>query len=55
MKVPQRCDDRENDRQGFLVRSWTTNNVLGSKLFFVTGLVIFVAVVAKLDCPDLLG
>ena len=29
--------------------------VLGLKLFFVTGLVIFIAAVARLDCPDLLG
>ena len=30
-------------------------DVLGPKLFFVTGLVIFVAAVARLVCPDLLG
>ena len=29
--------------------------VLGPKLFFVTGLVIFVTAVARLVCPDLLG
>ena len=30
-------------------------HVLGPKLFFVTGLVIFVTPVARLVCPDLLG
>ena len=30
-------------------------HVLGPKLFFVTGLVIFVSAVARLVCPDLLG
>ena len=30
-------------------------DVLGPKLFFVTGLVIFVTAVARLVCPDLLG
>ena len=29
--------------------------MVGSKLFFVTGLVIFITAVARLDCPDLLG
>ena len=29
--------------------------ILGPKLFFVTGLVIFVTAVARLVCPDLLG
>ena len=29
-------------------------NILGPKLFFVTGLVKFVAAVARLVCPDLL-
>ena len=29
--------------------------ILGPKLFFVTGLVIFIAAVARPDCPDLLG
>ena len=29
--------------------------VLGPKLFFVTGLVIFAIAVARLVCPDLLG
>ena len=29
--------------------------VLGPKLFFVTGLVIFATAVARLVCPDLLG
>ena len=31
------------------------NYVLGPKLIFVTGLVIFVTAVAILVCPDLLG
>ena len=39
--------------QGRQVESDKT--VLGPKLFFVTGLVIFVTAVARLDCPDLLG
>ena len=30
-------------------------SVLGPKLFFVTGLVIFATAVARLVCPDLLG
>ena len=30
-------------------------DLLGPKLFFVTGLVIFVTAVARLVCPDLLG
>ena len=30
-------------------------NLLGPKLFFPTGLVIFVTAVARLVCPDLLG
>ena len=30
-------------------------DVLGPKLIFVTGLVIFVTAVARLVCPDLLG
>ena len=29
--------------------------ILGPKLFFVTGLVIFVTAIARLVCPDLLG
>ena len=29
--------------------------ILGPKLFFVTGLVIFATAVARLVCPDLLG
>ena len=32
-----------------------TNHLLGPKLFFVTGLVIFITAVARLVCPDLLG
>ena len=31
------------------------STVLGPKLIFVTGLVIFVTAVARLVCPDLLG
>ena len=34
--------------------SWEAT-VLGLKLFFVTGLVIFATAVARLLCPDLLG
>ena len=30
-------------------------HILGPKLFFVTGLVIFVTAAARLVCPDLLG
>ena len=30
-------------------------DVLGPKLFFVTGLVIYVTAAARLVCPDLLG
>ena len=31
------------------------HKILGPKLFFVTGLVIFITVIARLVCPDLLG
>ena len=31
------------------------SHLLGPKLFFVTGLVIFVTAVARLVCPDMLG
>ena len=36
-------------------RDGSRRNALGPKLFFVTGLVIFVIAVAILVCPDLLG
>ena len=32
-----------------------SHDITGPKLFFVTGLVIFVTTVARLVCPDLLG
>ena len=33
----------------------TSKSILGPKLFFVTGLVLFVTAEARLVCPDLLG
>ena len=38
----------------FLTRQMRPD-VLGPKIFFVTGLVIFATAVARLVCPDLLG
>ena len=39
----------------FPARSHKEREILGPKLFFVTGLVIFATAVARLVCPDLLG
>ena len=45
----------EKAKVGTFKMSISSEGVLGPKLFFVTGLVMFATAVARLVCPDLLG